>query len=325
MPVVADLEGPDRARPARPRRACRCPAGRRARSGCRPRRPAWRSPGASSSEPGRRRGRWPSPPDAGRSTRLGSSTWSSPASIGPASPSSSPPQAAASERRARRRRRRRRQRRARVIGGSAGSGPPARPTRPARRPAVQMSPRARPRPAGGRRRVLVVQQPLVGPERPVEPHRVVEAGHLHAGPRASVPPWGEQRRVEQRHVRRVGEHAGVQHRVVGQRAVGPDPDPLARRQRLACGPAATSRRSGCRSAGAGRTSRRAARPTAPSGSGSRGATRAGGTSAGIGSWWSKPSSWTWNDADRLKIGRPCWMATTRRVVNDRPSRMRSTS
>jgi hypothetical protein len=50
-----------------------------------------------------------------------------------------------------------------------------------------------------------------------------------------------------------------------------------------------------------------------------------GRSAGIGSWWSNPASTTWNDADRLKMGRPCWMATTRRVTNDLPSRMRSTS
>jgi hypothetical protein len=37
-----------------------------------------------------------------------------------------------------------------------------------------------------------------------------------------------------------------------------------------------------------------------------------------------PSSYVWNDAERWKIGCPCWTATTRRVVKDRPSRMRST-
>ena len=47
--------------------------------------------------------------------------------------------------------------------------------------------------------------------------------------------------------------------------------------------------------------------------------------SGITSWWSKPSSATWNDAAMLKMARPCWMATTRRVVKLRPSRMRSTS
>ncbi len=51
----------------------------------------------------------------------------------------------------------------------------------------------------------------------------------------------------------------------------------------------------------------------------------GSGTSGIGSWWSGPLSSTWNDADRLKMARPCWMATTRRVVNERPSRMRSTS
>jgi Na+/proline symporter len=39
----------------------------------------------------------------------------------------------------------------------------------------------------------------------------------------------------------------------------------------------------------------------------------------------EPSSGTWNEADRLKMALPCWMATTRRVVKERPSRMRSTS
>ena len=37
-----------------------------------------------------------------------------------------------------------------------------------------------------------------------------------------------------------------------------------------------------------------------------------------------PSSGWWKEAVRLKIVRPCWTAVTRRVVNDRPSRTRST-
>jgi hypothetical protein len=45
----------------------------------------------------------------------------------------------------------------------------------------------------------------------------------------------------------------------------------------------------------------------------------------MGSWCSKPGSSFWNDADMLKMGRPDWIATMRRVVNDDPSRMRSTS
>jgi hypothetical protein len=32
----------------------------------------------------------------------------------------------------------------------------------------------------------------------------------------------------------------------------------------------------------------------------------------------------WNDADMVKMVLPCWMAVTRRVVNDLPSRTRST-
>ncbi len=50
-----------------------------------------------------------------------------------------------------------------------------------------------------------------------------------------------------------------------------------------------------------------------------------GVSAGIDGWCSMPGCVTWNEADSVKIGRPCWMPVTRRVVNERPSRTRSTS
>ena len=49
------------------------------------------------------------------------------------------------------------------------------------------------------------------------------------------------------------------------------------------------------------------------------------SATGESNWCSKPSSGTWKLTDMLKIALPCWMATTRRVVNVRPSRMRSTS
>ena len=51
----------------------------------------------------------------------------------------------------------------------------------------------------------------------------------------------------------------------------------------------------------------------------------GGGTSGIASWCSNPGSSFWNDADMLKIALPFWIATTRRVVNELPSRMRSTS
>ena len=41
-------------------------------------------------------------------------------------------------------------------------------------------------------------------------------------------------------------------------------------------------------------------------------------------WCSKPSSSLWNEALMAKMGWPCWMAVTRRVENERPSRTRST-
>ena len=51
----------------------------------------------------------------------------------------------------------------------------------------------------------------------------------------------------------------------------------------------------------------------------------GGGTWGIGSACEKPSSSFWNDAARLKMGCPDWIATTLRVLNELPSRMRSTS
>jgi hypothetical protein len=54
-------------------------------------------------------------------------------------------------------------------------------------------------------------------------------------------------------------------------------------------------------------------------------TSSGGGTSGISAWWSKPSSGTWKLAAMLKMTLPCWMATTRRVVNEPPSRRRSTS
>src|SRR5664280_2024387 len=87
---------------------------------------------------------------------------------------------------------------------------------------------AAPRQSAGAERaraVHVVEQPLVGPEGPVEPHAVVEAGSHEVGvvPADVV---GGQHGVEQRHVRGVGGDARVQERVVRQCAVGPDPQPL---------------------------------------------------------------------------------------------------
>jgi hypothetical protein len=48
-----------------------------------------------------------------------------------------------------------------------------------------------------------------------------------------------------------------------------------------------------------------------------------GTSTGPCSLCSSPSCASWNEADNEKIGSPFWIASTRRVVNERPSRTRS--
>jgi hypothetical protein len=49
----------------------------------------------------------------------------------------------------------------------------------------------------------------------------------------------------------------------------------------------------------------------------------GGGADGITSWWWMPSWSVWNDADMEKIVSPCWIALTRRVQNEPPSRSRS--
>ena len=76
---------------------------------------------------------------------------------------------------------------------------------------------------------MPIEEPLVGSEIPMEPHRVIEAGHLHrtVNPRKSV---GKQGGVEERHVARVGGDARVQYVVVGQSAIGAKPDSLTRKR-----------------------------------------------------------------------------------------------
>ena len=55
-----------------------------------------------------------------------------------------------------------------------------------------------------------------------------------------------------------------------------------------------------------------------------GGMRLGGRHLGHGDACYRPGSGWWNDAESVKIVLPCWMADTRRVVKDRPSRTRST-
>src|SRR4051812_8418204 len=75
--------------------------------------------------------------------------------------------------------------------------------------------------AGRGRALLVVEQPFVGAERTVEPHRVVEARGHHT---TVVPQRVRQGRgVDERHVARVRDDTRVQQRVVGHRRRGPEP------------------------------------------------------------------------------------------------------
>ena len=79
---------------------------------------------------------------------------------------------------------------------------------------------------GRHRRVHVVEQPLVGTEGSVEPHAVVQA-RTHEVVVVPADVVRGQDRVDEGHVGRVGGHARVQQRVVGQLAVRPDPHSLA--------------------------------------------------------------------------------------------------
>ena len=56
-----------------------------------------------------------------------------------------------------------------------------------------------------------------------------------------------------------------------------------------------------------------------------GSRSSGGATSGMGNWCSRPRSRSWKEIDMVKMARPCWMATTRRVVKERPSRIRSTT
>ncbi len=95
---------------------------------------------------------------------------------------------------------------------------------------------------------------------------------------------------------------------------------------VANGGASTYRRSTAARASSSRsTMRGSVKRSAYRGSISAAVGRVSGAGAdGMAVWWSMPSSRTWKEAERWKIGLPCWTATTRRVVKDRPSRIRST-
>ena len=58
----------------------------------------------------------------------------------------------------------------------------------------------------------------------MEPHRVVEARHLHAIEVGTT--VREQRCVEQGHIARVGHHARMEHRIVGETSVSAHPHEL---------------------------------------------------------------------------------------------------
>ena len=83
-------------------------------------------------------------------------------------------------------------------------------------------PRQKARPPAGCRAVLDVEQPVIGPEWPMKPDRVVEA-RQHQTRVEHEAAMGDQRRIEQGEIRGIGEHALVQREIVAELARGPDP------------------------------------------------------------------------------------------------------
>src|ERR1700722_9780369 len=73
------------------------------------------------------------------------------------------------------------------------------------------------------RRILGIKQPFVGAERAVKPHRVIEARRHHALVEQSAA-VARHRRIEQREIRRIGQRAHMQRRIVRQFRGGADPD-----------------------------------------------------------------------------------------------------
>ncbi len=115
----------------------------------------------------------------------------------------------------------------------------------------------------------------------------------------------------------------MEQRVVGKVAVGPDPEALAGVVRL--GPAGGERADVALVDGMGPVEPRpSSERQGASRSGSEAIPSGGGTS-GMVIWWSRPASSPWKEQAMLKMASPCWMAITRRVVKDFPSRIRSTS
>src|SRR4030095_6549685 len=78
----------------------------------------------------------------------------------------------------------------------------------------------------GDRAVLDIKQPFVGAEFPVEPKRMVEARKHQPGIEHEAA-MGNQRRIQEREVRGIGEHALMQALVIRKFARRPDPDLLA--------------------------------------------------------------------------------------------------
>jgi len=189
--------------------------------------------------------------------------------------------------------------------------------------AVKTSPCARPRAAVGGRRLLRVQQPLIHPERAVDTTWRDPGWRpwCAVGPGQTV---GHQHRVEQRHVprrRSSGRHAAADRRAGRRR---PGARPLFRevaQRRVPVRPPGTAGRPNAGPIGfCPRNSGGSSRPKNRASRSDDGSIESGGGTSGIGFACSGPASAWWNEADSVKIARPCWTAVTRRVLKEWPSR-----
>lgn|GEM_PF-5929037 len=86
--------------------------------------------------------------------------------------------------------------------------------------------------AGGTRRILRVEQPVIKPARTMKPHGVIKARNLQVTVenRAAMRMQGC---IEQGHVGEIGENGGLQRPVIRHDAARPDPDMLCRLKLLA--------------------------------------------------------------------------------------------
>ena len=176
------------------------------------------------------------------------------------------------------------------------------------------------------RAVLRIEEPIIRAERPVKPQCMIEAGDLEAGIEDGMAMRAE-RDVEQSHVRKISEYGAMNGGIARERPRRAQPDILFEGACFVLDITAKIDGTDFDGAVLGKPAANKSGIEAPKRrriSDSLGRSSGNGT-LGIVTACSSPGSSIWNDAEREKIARPCWIALQRRVVKLFPSRIRSTS